>query len=675
MIYFVLYFFSEFLKAMNEGSGKLTQMNIILHGPPGAGKTSLKQIILGQSPLPLSKRNSSNVLENPVRAVAIDRANGFKEVSNEDLIRIFAETLIDQIQQQPNASAPVVAKQKEKKRSWLSSLNPWKSKQSVNSPAAKSDVSDTAINMDEVNYLRLIYDELVFADSYTSTIFNSTWHHVIDSGGQPQFQDMIPLVYRSPSFQIILMRLTEGLDDKPLMQYTIEGQNAIESPKDIPLTNQQYIERACQIASSCDPPSKVMIVGTHRDKLGHDCESVIADLNKALITNICEHYPKVVICKSKRKGHVIFDMNTMATGEERQSNIKDLQEAINEVSNLLAKSQIVCLKWLSFHLAINKDKGVIGFEDCVRLGNALGMDKDSVTKALKYFSETGLLLYYPDAVPEIVLTKVDPLVERLSMLIKASLLPPKGRTLEDQFEELSMRGTFNKVFFNQLFPIDPQAALNNNELLNMLICLKLAIEIGNDEYFLPSALSYYSSQCSTPDLLSCGFALTLKGEKRILPHGFFFTTVIQLQNDSNGFRFEFRTNDQQYRDRIQVIDKSRKISGVMILSDKKWWIQITMTSKSSAQYRNEIRQAVIEAIKRTVPLFKHLGIHNCDETQEHLALVYPCPIEGHSDHYCTLTTNQKEYICSADVSCAGEVTNNIKSWIGSKYTRIHVHYG
>ena len=43
-------------------------------------------------------------------------------------------------------------------------------------------------------------------------IYDSTWHNVVDSGGQPQFMDILPLVYRSPSLNVVVVRLTDSLD-------------------------------------------------------------------------------------------------------------------------------------------------------------------------------------------------------------------------------------------------------------------------------------------------------------------------------------------------------------------------------------------------------------------------------------------------------------------------------
>ncbi len=48
-----------FNKAIDEGSGYLKPAVVIMHGPPGAGKTSVKQLFLGKPPLDTTEQNST----------------------------------------------------------------------------------------------------------------------------------------------------------------------------------------------------------------------------------------------------------------------------------------------------------------------------------------------------------------------------------------------------------------------------------------------------------------------------------------------------------------------------------------------------------------------------------------------------------------------------------------
>lgn len=196
---------------------------------------------------------------------------------------------------------------------------------------------------------------------------------------------------------------------------------------------------------------------------------------------------------------------------------------------------------LSYQLAIGNEEGVVSLKDCLETGQELGLDVANSQKALTYFNETGLVLYYPNDVPDLVLTKVDPLVNRLSQLVRASFLPP-NQVLGNECEQLQKKGVFTVDFFNQLFPnTEKHKLLDNSKFLHMLLCLKLAAKVGPNEYFLPSALSDHQ-HITTIHKLSCGF--TLSNDKRIMPHGFFFTTVIELIDDSSHFNFQLRKDKQ-----------------------------------------------------------------------------------------------------------------------------------
>ena len=82
---------------MAEGSGELKHVNTVIHGPPGSGKSSLKRAILGEDPLPEEKQNSTDILENAVRAVSMDRLKSFAIITNEELVELLAEAMLNQI--------------------------------------------------------------------------------------------------------------------------------------------------------------------------------------------------------------------------------------------------------------------------------------------------------------------------------------------------------------------------------------------------------------------------------------------------------------------------------------------------------------------------------------------------------------------------------------------------
>ena len=81
--------------ALKEGGGKLKTCNVVLHGPPGVGKSSLKRLILGYPPLQREQQNATGIIENAVRAVSTTRLAGGRqtlaEVNNVELIKMLAK--------------------------------------------------------------------------------------------------------------------------------------------------------------------------------------------------------------------------------------------------------------------------------------------------------------------------------------------------------------------------------------------------------------------------------------------------------------------------------------------------------------------------------------------------------------------------------------------------------
>ena len=45
----------------------------------------------------------------------------------------------------------------------------------------------------------------------SNKIFDVDWIHLIDSGGQPQFLDILPLLFRTESLHIVVTRLDQSL--------------------------------------------------------------------------------------------------------------------------------------------------------------------------------------------------------------------------------------------------------------------------------------------------------------------------------------------------------------------------------------------------------------------------------------------------------------------------------
>ena len=556
---------------MSEGGGNLSQSNIVMHGPPGAGKTSLKRVILGQLPLPKEEQDSTDIIENAVRAVRAERLKQFEMVDNEQMIVNLARAVRELDANKPPKVQPIHRSQ----------TTP-SVEEDTNSPALflydDEDLPDIQIsdNLSQPTALHSINNKLKHVTP-SSEMFDSQWYHLIDSGGQPQFYDILPLVYRNPAINIVVIRLTEELDDRPKVTHHCQGRDDYELPDKLLLTNRQFIVRMCQTAANCSksggPDSYMMVVGTHKDILDKEGEeaskSKIKKFNDELKRELKEFEELgVLICKSDDE--IIFDIDTMAKGEKRQQYTKDLQQTISDVVEENSIRRPIPLKWFAFQLELAKHEGVVRMEKCYKVGQELEMNEADVKNALVHFSKAALLMYFPDDIPDLVLTKVDPLIDRLSLLVKASFKTPKP-TLRAQCIRLREKGLFDKSFLVKVLATRKVSSgdLQNDEFLKLLRSLKIAVHIEGEVYFLPSTLSFEppSENCELNSLAFCW-------DERYLPHGFFFTITIELLNisDEAGDSIFILRDDQQgfvqRREEIQVSGKQGKVPGVVKLMDR-----------------------------------------------------------------------------------------------------------
>ena len=75
-------------------------------------------------------------------------------------------------------------------------------------------------------------------------LHKSTWIHILDSGGQPQFADISCAFLRGNTINIICTKLTESLSDKPQFCYSINGK-LLNQPSELQMTNIELINILC----------------------------------------------------------------------------------------------------------------------------------------------------------------------------------------------------------------------------------------------------------------------------------------------------------------------------------------------------------------------------------------------------------------------------------------------
>ena len=138
---------------------------------------------------------------------------------------------------------------------------------------------------------------LVERSSGSKKFFEIQWINFIDSGGQPQFHELLPAFIRNTTVTMIVLKLSERLDQQPMIEYYEEGKRCGD-PQLCRLRNDQILQRCIQMIhshpSSEGNLSHMMFVATHRD-LEAECSETRADKNKRLLEMCRPHVPDQLV--------------------------------------------------------------------------------------------------------------------------------------------------------------------------------------------------------------------------------------------------------------------------------------------------------------------------------------------------------------------------------------------
>ena len=660
-------------EAMAEGEGELFQCNLVFHGPPGSGKSSTQDTILGEPPRPKHKQNATDIVAKSIRTVciaAITDDNKLVQVTNHGMIdRLTGEVDILLEDNKPddqhlskfgNSSSSINTTGESIAVSLEETSDP--------TSAAKVPSSSDEVIQDPSKYHRplntkteeSIKQRLLDPQKRhrSRRVFDCRWVHHIDSGGQPQYLDTFPMMHRSPAHFVVVMNVTEGLDERPKVRFYNQGNDEYQLPDRLVLTNREMIVRMCQIAQRIAQDTggkfvpRVFVVGTHKDKLSKFSRRRHLKAVNSELLRIHEKYSDVLVCRDVHSEKVMFAINAMAKGKKRQQYTKELQKHILAATKNTGKPTKVPLNWLMFHLELDKGDGVVRISECRRLGRKMGMNKEKVGIALEFLTNVALILYYPEDVPDLVLTNMDPFTSRLSRLIKASFLPPdEGPTNES--EELRNKGVFKRTFLKRVFADLEESLLSEEEFLKLLVSLRIAANIGGEEYFLPSALSL-----EPPSKESCfeskSIPLSLSWGELILPHGLFPTVCVELlAGREGGYVFELRRDIDQRREEIQFSEEKGRIPGVVKLNDRQRWIEVSYSGDNS---NCPIVNGIVNgATQRAIARLRHMGIRSPTTGSV-------CPLCIAKDHYCYLSEDRRFVTCSINKSKTDRMTADILCW-------------
>ena len=517
---------------MKKGVIEVHNIKCVISGAAGVGKSCLELLLLGKKP---PKVRRSTGCAEPIRAVSGTRIQffdaGWKVVSEEDLeemiahsIPIFCDSLDEDIQaeqlesllQQQLSSDTTQDKAAHTSQDQATPTSqgqatpttPSTQDKTSSSPSEAPQQATTSVLNDLIKRMnKVALPETTFGATKESEklkdLAGSNWIHLIDSGGQPEFYDLLPIFIRHASSIVFVQRLCDSLKDHPVVEFYDEEGNCVGEPYHYPLTCEEILK--CMVRTLHSHPtegkrSNIMVAGTFRDKES-DCHETRAKKNEMLFNLLHPHFPNdLVLYEETMKP--IFPLNTKHPDEDDQRVAQLLREAIERSAPDPVRIPIA---WYLLELALRRlaallSRKVLSRNECLVIARQLGFSKEEFNSALTYFDELNLCLHYPLVLPDVVFTDPQVALDKASELVQESYRlrgakqgkqpqkPQACRALDAKWLKFCDQGIVRAEFLEKFPRHYKDKLFTPDDLLCLFKNLLILAPLSEEEYFMPSLL-------------------------------------------------------------------------------------------------------------------------------------------------------------------------------------------
>eukprot|EP00731_Ephydatia_muelleri_P034898 Em0084g11a len=376
-------------EALKEGSVKLSIIKCLVLGIAGVGKTCLKRFLLQ---LPQNEdgpigRVSTGLADNPIEVLVgsvdsilmgVDKKDKEKwEVLDEaKLIEVIVHSCGS------NISSPAPNNVRESQSHDMPTSTTASEREYHPEPAIEE------VNRQIINIFKS--KKLYGKEFYVNLI------HFIDSGGQPQFIELLPAFVQDLNAILYAVNLSESLDHHPTIYFYGQNCQPIGTPYQSPFSHGQVLQKCVRATYTTDVCPQVFVVGTHRDKQ-NECAEKREDKDrmiKKLVPTNC--------LVQRNEPQVLWDVNGIKPDLYDQDIANHLRRAIvhhctnNELSASLPMKWFVLRMWITSFA----EQGVLSLRRCLELAQKLSMDQSDLEAALLHMVDYNLFLWYPK-IPEL----------------------------------------------------------------------------------------------------------------------------------------------------------------------------------------------------------------------------------------------------------------------------------
>ena len=387
--------------------------------------------------------------------------------------------------------------------------------------------------------------------------------YLSDTGGQMEFQELLPLLVSGPSLFFIIFPLHRDLDELFTIQYEVpDGQRS--EPYHSSLTLKEAILQSLATIAAMgtftykgmgrdvELKPKVLLVGTHKDLL--DPATVEEDIKAKdrklwqMVTTKSYYREGLIVFASKNQ--LIFTVNNL---DENDDDFALIRSRVSTVANLSEYQMRIPTHWLVFSLVVRSlTDRVISYVQCYKVAQQCGIESEEEFKDALWFLHTkmGVIRYFPCGdLSQIVIIDPQLLFDRITeLIIKTFTFENAGILLCDEFEK---KGIFSLDDMERInTTLDP--LLTHSRFIELLKHLRIVVPfLDGKKLFIPCVLSHADKALYPPRQHSAVPTLAIVFDCGYCPKGVTGTVVKYLMTNEMRSKFLWKLQEEQiFRDQV-----------------------------------------------------------------------------------------------------------------------------
>ena len=625
----------------------------VILGFAGSGKTHTLALLL-HNEVPY-KRVSTSCFRPPVRSIGLrhfkksSSSEFCAEISRKEFFRIMMRSGKDASSEIPRSSI----------KNWIGKLVLNYNKNFLpDKPArrASANLFRYSISSDEMEPLM---DEVVA--------------EITDSGGQPEFLEILPRFISGLNVAIVVTNLSERLDECSTSYFYGEDGEVVGKGEPSKITNEQMLRQFLQTVMSQSRGNshiKFIIVGTHRD-LEYMCSETREEKERKL-SNMVESFglgDNVSYADYECK-KLIFAVNAKDPNEADYEMGRRVMEVVMNKDG----AEIINIP-LKFHLLEEtlremSTTGQIAFtvkEIMMNVKKYFNNEK-SLKEGLQYLKKSNRIFYFKELFPGKVIGEPQAVLNMITEIVESHIKLTgginTGRALDGIWKKLKMQGILSAKILKKISnAYDPY--FTPEDMLKLLEELLILFKRGPEEFLMPCLLSTESSMPtfeSPTENPMLQISMMLHFPKGMARMGLFCSTICKLISSEGWKHYEY---SNAYRNHFSFTRHSNL--GVVSLHDYfDSFFQVTLHFPSKLDHNPKLLPSTCVAIKDTVKRVINGVTESLLYEPEQPVLAFEC-VEQHTHSYSLHATKYIEdnyLLCTKNCLIAGKVTEWHRLWLG-----------